>query len=56
SQKTLGDWGKEVVWFGVMALAMSLFTRIDVQMIQRYAGSVAQQGYEEIGLYARGRQ
>lgn len=40
SQKTLGDWGKEVVWFGVMALAMSLFTRIDVQMIQRYAGSV----------------
>lgn len=54
SQKTLGDWGKEVVWFGVMALAMSLFTRIDVQMIQRYAGSVAQQGYEEIGLYAKG--
>ncbi|MFM2335601.1 MAG: hypothetical protein RIS91_1604 [Bacteroidota bacterium] len=54
SQKTLGDWGKEVVWFGVMALAMSLFTRIDVQMIQRYAGSIAQQGYEEIGLYAKG--
>ena len=54
SQKTLGDWGKEVVWFGVMALAMSLFTRIDVQMIQRYAGMVAQQGYEEIGLYAKG--
>ena len=54
SQKTLGDWGKEVVWFGVMALAMSLFTRIDVHMIQRYAGSVAQQGYEEIGLYAKG--
>jgi O-antigen/teichoic acid export membrane protein len=54
SQKTLGDWGKEVVWFGVMALAMSLFTRIDVQMIQRYAGTIAQQGYEEIGLYAKG--
>ncbi len=54
SQKTLGDWGKEVVWFGVMALAMSLFTRIDVQMIQRYAGTLAQQGYEEIGLYAKG--
>ena len=34
NQKSLGDWSKEVVWFGVMALAMSIFTRIDVQMIQ----------------------
>lgn len=40
SQKSLVDWSKEVVWFGLMALAMSIFTRIDVQMIQRYAGSV----------------
>jgi O-antigen/teichoic acid export membrane protein len=67
SQKSLVDWSKEVVWFGVMALAMSLFTRIDVQMIQRYAGSAlaglegidgigmaARRGYEEIGLYAKG--
>lgn len=67
TEKSLGDWGKEVVWFGVMALAMSLFTRIDVQMIQRYAGSVylnmpgvdgiklaAQAGYSEIGIYAKG--
>jgi O-antigen/teichoic acid export membrane protein len=65
--KSLGDWSKEVVWFGVMALAMSLFTRIDVQMIQRYAGSAllelpgldglklaAEAGYREIGLYAKG--
>jgi len=34
TSKSLGDWSKEVVWFGVMALAMSIFTRIDVQMIQ----------------------
>jgi len=67
TQKSLGDWGKEVVWFGVMALAMSLFTRIDVQMIQRYAGAAlsdlpgvdglkwaAQAGYREIGVYAKG--
>lgn len=65
--KSIGDWSKEVVWFGVMALAMSLFTRIDVQMIQRYAGSalsdlpgvdglklVAEAGYREIGVYAKG--
>ena len=65
--KSLGDWSKEVVWFGVMALAMSLFTRIDVQMIQRYAGSAlldipgldglklaAEAGYREIGVYAKG--
>lgn len=70
NQKSLGDWSKEVVWFGVMALAMSLFTRIDVQMIQwlshpRLQGVVdlfdgeamkAQlaAGYAEIGLYTRG--
>lgn len=67
NQKSLGDWSKEVVWFGVMALAMSIFTRIDVQMIQRYAGSAllnmpdmdglklaAEAGYREIGVYAKG--
>jgi O-antigen/teichoic acid export membrane protein len=67
NQKTLGDWSKEVVWFGAMALAMSIFTRIDVQMIQRYAGSTllnmpdmdglklaAEAGYREIGVYAKG--
>jgi O-antigen/teichoic acid export membrane protein len=67
NQKSLVDWSKEVVWFGVMALAMSIFTRIDVQMIQRYAGSAllnmpdldglklaAEAGYREIGVYAKG--
>jgi O-antigen/teichoic acid export membrane protein len=67
TSKSLGDWSKEVVWFGVMALAMSIFTRIDVQMIQRYAGSAllnmpdldglklaAEAGYREIGVYAKG--
>ena len=67
NQKSLGDWSKEVVWFGVMALAMSIFTRIDVQMIQRYAGSAllnmpdldglklaAEAGYREIGVYTKG--
>lgn len=70
NQKSLGDWSKEVVWFGVMALAMSIFTRIDVQMIQwlsapRLQGVVdaldadaiksqLAAGYAEIGLYTRG--
>lgn len=70
NQKSLGDWSKEVVWFGLMALAMSIFTRIDVQMIQwlsvpKWAGmvdlldeeSITAQwmaGYAEIGLYTRG--
>jgi len=70
TQKSLGDWSKEVVWFGVMALAMSIFTRIDVQMIQWLsaphlkdvaelldADAIKAQlaaGYAEIGLYTRG--
>jgi O-antigen/teichoic acid export membrane protein len=70
TQKSLGDWSKEVVWFGIMALAMSIFTRIDVQMIQWLsvsrlegvadildADSIKSQlaaGYAEIGLYTRG--
>ncbi|MEY4543571.1 MAG: hypothetical protein RL411_1648 [Bacteroidota bacterium] len=70
TQKSLGDWSKEVVWFGIMALAMSIFTRIDVQMIQWLSASrldgVAEildadaiksqlaAGYAEIGLYTRG--
>ena len=70
TQKSLGDWSKEVVWFGIMALAMSIFTRIDVQMIQwlsvsRLEGvaeildadaikSQLAAGYAEIGLYTRG--
>jgi hypothetical protein len=65
--KSLGDWSKEVVWFGLMALAMSIFTRIDVQMIQWLsapqlegvadlldADAITAQlsaGYAEIGLY-----
>ena len=68
--KSLGDWSKEVVWFGLMALAMSIFTRIDVQMIQWLsapqlegvadlldADAITAQlsaGYAEIGLYTRG--
>ena len=70
TQKSLGDWSKEVVWFGIMALAMSIFTRIDVQMIQWLsaprldgvadlldADAIKLQlaaGYAEIGLYTRG--
>ena len=70
TQKSLGDWSKEVVWFGIMALAMSIFTRIDVQMIQWLsvsrldgvadildADAIKSQlaaGYAEIGLYTRG--
>ena len=70
TQKSLGDWSKEVVWFGVMALAMSIFTRIDVQMIQWLSASRLEgvagildadaiksqlaAGYAEIGLYTRG--
>ena len=66
----LKDWSKQILWFGLMALAMSIFTRIDVQMIQwlsppRLQGVVdaldadaikAQlaAGYAEIGLYTRG--
>ena len=61
---------KEVVWFGIMALAMSIFTRIDVQMIQWLSASRLEgvadildaeaikshlaAGYAEIGLYTRG--
>ena len=68
--KSLGDWSKEVVWFGIMALAMSIFTRIDVQMIQWLSASRLEgvadildadaiksqlaAGYAEIGLYTRG--
>ncbi len=70
TQKSLGDWSREIVWFGIMALAMSIFTRIDVQMIQWLsaprldgvaeildADSIKSQlaaGYAEIGLYTRG--
>ena len=70
TQKSLGDWSKEVVWFGIMALAMSIFTRIDVQMIQSLSApnldgvadalgldaikSKIAMGYSEIGLYAKG--
>ncbi len=70
NQKSLGDWSKEVVWFGIMALAMSIFTRIDVQMIQWLSApnlediadildaeaikSQLAAGYAEIGLYTRG--
>ena len=70
TSKSLGDWSKEVVWFGIMALAMSIFTRIDVQMIQWLsapnlegvadildADAIKSQlaaGYAEIGLYTRG--
>ena len=70
TQKSLGDWSKEVVWFGLMALAMSIFTRIDVQMIQWLSASRLEgvadildadaikaqlaAGYAEIGLYTRG--
>jgi O-antigen/teichoic acid export membrane protein len=70
TSKSLGDWSKEVVWFGIMALAMSIFTRIDVQMIQCLsapnlediadildADAIKSQlaaGYAEIGLYTRG--
>ena len=70
TKTSLGDWSKEVVWFGIMALAMSIFTRIDVQMIQwlsvsRLEGvadildadaikSQLAAGYAEIGLYTRG--
>ena len=70
TQKSLGDWSKEVVWFGIMALAMSIFTRIDVQMIQWLSTpnlegiadildsdaikSQLASGYAEIGLYTRG--
>lgn len=68
--KSLGDWSREVVWFGIMALAMSIFTRIDVQMIQWLStpnlegiadildsDAIKTQlasGYAEIGLYTRG--
>lgn len=71
------QWLKQLGWYAVMALAMSVFTRIDVQMIQRYAGGsvlanmelpvgleiskgwdiakyMAELGYREIGLYAKG--
>ena len=70
TSKSLGDWSKEVVWFGIMALAMSIFTRIDVQMIQWLSASRLEgvadildaeaimsqlaAGYAEIGLYTRG--
>ena len=70
TQKSLGDWSREIVWFGVMAMAMSIFTRIDVQMIQWLsvspldgvaeildADAIKSQlaaGYAEIGLYTRG--
>ena len=70
TQKSLGDWSKEVVWFGIMALAMSIFTRIDVQMIQWLSApnlediadildaeaikSQLAAGYAEIGFYTRG--
>lgn len=70
TSKSLGDWSKEVVWFGIMALAMSIFTRIDVQMIQWLSApnlegvadildaeaimSQLAAGYAEIGLYTRG--
>ena len=70
TSKSLGDWSKEVVWFGIMALAMSIFTRIDVQMIQWLSApnlegvadildaeaikSHLAAGYAEIGLYTRG--
>jgi O-antigen/teichoic acid export membrane protein len=66
----LKDWSKQILWFGLMALAMSIFTRIDVQMIQSLspprlqgvvdaldADAIKAQlaaGYAEIGLYTRG--
>lgn len=59
SETTNSAWLKSVIWFVVMALAMSVYTRIDVQMIQQLSpfGEGFDRnalGYREVGLYTKG--
>lgn len=62
---SLGDWLKQMGWYVAMGLAMSAFTRLDVQMLQWFTTDVAKDpsfhgaipataGFTENGLYAKG--
>ena len=49
------DWATHVFWFGLMAFAMSVFTRIDTSMIHALSnnGWVGYKGDFQAGLYAK---
>lgn len=62
---SLTDWLKQMGWYVAMGLAMSAFTRLDVQMLQWFTTDVAKDpsfhgaipataGFTENGLYAKG--
>ncbi len=56
---TVKQWLKNVGWFIGMALAMSVFTRIDALMIRIFspdsaAGGIQNAGFFQAGLYAQG--
>lgn len=48
---TWRDWFSEVKWYVLMALFMSIFTRIDALMIRNFSSS---NGLVQAGLYAQG--
>ena len=51
---TLKDWLLHIGWFGVLALSMSFFTRIDTSMIHELAKSNnPSEGFFQAGLYAK---
>ena len=58
--ETLKNWIQKVGWFAVMALAMSVFTRVDALMIRQYSldGLTTylkpiSEGYYQAGIYAQ---
>jgi len=57
---TFKEWLKQVGWYIAMALAMSIFTRVDSLMIRIFspdlqgAGGVQSAGFFQAGLYAQG--
>ena len=51
---TWKDWLLHIGWFGVLALSMSFFTRIDTSMIHELAKSNnPSEGFFQAGLYAK---
>lgn len=54
AETSLKDWLIHIAWFGVMALAMSFFTRIDTSMIHELSSSNnVNEGFFQAGLYAK---
>ncbi len=53
------QWLQKIAWFALMAFSMSVFTRIDIQMIRSFSPENnffpgADNGFYQVGLYAKG--